>query len=149
VGRPHVLRCLAPRVRDESRRAFPRDGVRRPVENLAAAFRGCSASSPTTTGASSSRSRCCGCRRRRPLSTATGARAATSPCTATGDRPDGVFRRRRGVMLAHGGRPHWGKMHTLDAAVCASAIRASTTSRLRDRLDPDRLFRNLSRPRPR
>ena len=33
------------------------------------------------------------------------------------------------VLGAAGGRPHWGKMHRLDAtATCASATRASTTS---------------------
>lgn len=47
------------------------------------------------------------------------------------------------TMLAHGGRPHWGKMHTLDASVLREKYpRFGDFVALRDRLDPDRLFRN-------
>ncbi|QKJ19051.1 D-arabinono-1,4-lactone oxidase [Microbacterium hominis] len=47
------------------------------------------------------------------------------------------------IMLAHGGRPHWGKMHTLDAATLHSRYeRFDDFVALRDRLDPSRLFRN-------
>ncbi|WP_295572738.1 D-arabinono-1,4-lactone oxidase [uncultured Microbacterium sp.] len=47
------------------------------------------------------------------------------------------------VMLAHDGRPHWGKMHTLDAAALRERYpRFDDFVALRDRLDPDRLFRN-------
>ncbi|MFT4051622.1 MAG: D-arabinono-1,4-lactone oxidase [Microbacterium sp.] len=47
------------------------------------------------------------------------------------------------VMRAHGGRPHWGKLHTQDAAALrASYPRFDDFVALRDRLDPHRLFRN-------
>lgn len=47
------------------------------------------------------------------------------------------------VMLAHGGRPHWGKMHTLDAAALRERYpRFVDFTALRDRLDPQRAFRN-------
>lgn len=47
------------------------------------------------------------------------------------------------VMLAHDGRPHWGKMHTVDAAALRARYpRFDDFTALRDRLDPDRLFRN-------
>ncbi|MGW2260960.1 D-arabinono-1,4-lactone oxidase [Streptomyces sp. NPDC001780] len=47
------------------------------------------------------------------------------------------------VMTAHGGRPHWGKIHTRDAAYLSAAYpRFGEFTALRDRLDPDRLFGN-------
>lgn len=47
------------------------------------------------------------------------------------------------VMLDHGGRPHWGKMHTLDAAALRERYpRFDDFTALRDRLDPERLFGN-------
>lgn len=47
------------------------------------------------------------------------------------------------VMLAHEGRPHWGKLHTLDAsALRARYPRFDDFTALCDRLDPDRAFRN-------
>ncbi|MET0726398.1 MAG: D-arabinono-1,4-lactone oxidase [Leifsonia sp.] len=47
------------------------------------------------------------------------------------------------IMLSHGGRPHWGKMHTLDAAILRETYpRFDDFTALRDRLDPDRMFRN-------
>ncbi|CAM5541525.1 FAD-linked oxidoreductase [Streptomyces spiroverticillatus] len=47
------------------------------------------------------------------------------------------------IMTAHGGRPHWGKMHTRDAEYLADAYpRFGEFTALRDRLDPDRLFGN-------
>ncbi|MFT4215499.1 MAG: D-arabinono-1,4-lactone oxidase [Microbacterium sp.] len=47
------------------------------------------------------------------------------------------------VMLAHGGRPHWGKMHTLDAAALRGRYpHFNDFTALRDRLDPSRAFRN-------
>jgi FAD-linked oxidoreductase len=47
------------------------------------------------------------------------------------------------IMLAHAGRPHWGKMHTLDAAILRDRYpRFDDFVALRDRLDPDRMFRN-------
>ncbi|GAA3628746.1 D-arabinono-1,4-lactone oxidase [Microbacterium awajiense] len=47
------------------------------------------------------------------------------------------------IMLAHGGRPHWGKMHTLTARQLRERYpRFDDFVALRDRLDPDRLFAN-------
>jgi FAD-linked oxidoreductase len=47
------------------------------------------------------------------------------------------------IMLSYGGRPHWGKMHTLDAAILRERYpRFDDFVALRDRLDPDRHFQN-------
>ncbi|MFF4233796.1 D-arabinono-1,4-lactone oxidase [Streptomyces sp. NPDC001820] len=47
------------------------------------------------------------------------------------------------IMTAHGGRPHWGKVHTRDADYLAEAYpRFGEFTALRDRLDPERLFGN-------
>ncbi|MFE9609868.1 D-arabinono-1,4-lactone oxidase [Streptomyces sp. NPDC006012] len=47
------------------------------------------------------------------------------------------------VFTAHEGRPHWGKVHTRDAAYFAGAYpRFGEFTALRDRLDPDRRFQN-------
>ncbi|WP_328536236.1 D-arabinono-1,4-lactone oxidase [Streptomyces sp. NBC_00344] len=47
------------------------------------------------------------------------------------------------IMTAHGGRPHWGKVHTRDAAYLAGVYpRFGEFTAVRDRLDPDRLFTN-------
>jgi L-gulonolactone oxidase len=47
------------------------------------------------------------------------------------------------IFTAHEGRPHWGKVHTRDAAYFASVYpRFGEFTALRDRLDPDRLFQN-------
>ncbi|WP_330478808.1 FAD-binding protein [Streptomyces platensis] len=47
------------------------------------------------------------------------------------------------IMTAHGGRPHWGKLHTRDAAYLADAYpRFGEFTALRDRLDPERRFAN-------
>jgi FAD-linked oxidoreductase len=47
------------------------------------------------------------------------------------------------IMTAAGGRPHWGKMHTRDAAYLADAYpRFGDFVALRDALDPDRRFGN-------
>jgi hypothetical protein len=47
------------------------------------------------------------------------------------------------IMVAHGGRPHWGKMHTLDAGVLRERYpRFDDFVGLRDRLDPNRMFQN-------
>jgi FAD-linked oxidoreductase len=47
------------------------------------------------------------------------------------------------IMLDHGGRPHWGKLHSLGAAELADAYpRFGDFLSLRDRLDPDRVFAN-------
>ncbi|MFJ8163963.1 D-arabinono-1,4-lactone oxidase [Streptomyces sp. NPDC096136] len=47
------------------------------------------------------------------------------------------------IFTAHGGRPHWGKVHTRDAEYLAAAYpRFGEFTALRDRLDPDRVFGN-------
>ena len=47
------------------------------------------------------------------------------------------------IMTEHAGRPHWGKLHTGDAASLRAAYpRFDDFVGLRDRLDPERLFTN-------
>ncbi|MFI9644820.1 D-arabinono-1,4-lactone oxidase [Streptomyces sp. NPDC052040] len=47
------------------------------------------------------------------------------------------------ILTAHGGRPHWGKVHTRDAEYLAGVYpRFGEFTALRDRLDPDRRFGN-------
>ncbi len=47
------------------------------------------------------------------------------------------------VMVDHGGRPHWGKVHTRTADDLAAVYpRFDDFRSLRDRLDPDRVFTN-------
>ncbi|MEU8618826.1 D-arabinono-1,4-lactone oxidase [Streptomyces sp. NPDC048623] len=47
------------------------------------------------------------------------------------------------IMTEHGGRPHWGKVHTRDAAYFEKVYpRFGEFTALRDRLDPDRRFAN-------
>ncbi|WP_328928074.1 FAD-binding protein [Streptomyces sp. NBC_00190] len=47
------------------------------------------------------------------------------------------------IFTAHGGRPHWGKVHTRDAEYFARLYpRFAEFTALRDRLDPDRVFGN-------
>ncbi|EFG09866.1 Putative FAD-dependent oxidoreductase [Streptomyces clavuligerus] len=47
------------------------------------------------------------------------------------------------IMTAHGGRPHWGKLHTRDAERLAEVYpRFGEFTALRDRLDPERRFAN-------
>ena len=47
------------------------------------------------------------------------------------------------ILVAAGGRPHWGKLHTRDAAYFAGAYpRFADFTALRDRLDPERRFTN-------
>jgi L-gulono-1,4-lactone dehydrogenase len=47
------------------------------------------------------------------------------------------------IMTAHGGRPHWGKIHTRDARHLADVYpRFGEFTALRDHLDPDRVFQN-------
>jgi len=47
------------------------------------------------------------------------------------------------IMLGFAGRPHWGKMHTLDAATLRDRYpRFDEFVALRDRLDPNRMFQN-------
>ncbi|MCX5386169.1 D-arabinono-1,4-lactone oxidase [Streptomyces sp. NBC_00083] len=47
------------------------------------------------------------------------------------------------IMTEHAGRPHWGKLHTRDAAYFAEVYpRFGEFTALRDRLDPERRFAN-------
>src|SRR5690606_28376360 len=47
------------------------------------------------------------------------------------------------IFTAHEGRPHWGKIHTRDASHLSGVYpRFGEVTALRDRLDPDRGFRN-------
>lgn len=47
------------------------------------------------------------------------------------------------ICLEHGGRPHWGKLHTLDAAQLRERYpRFDDFAAVRDRLDPSRRFTN-------
>jgi FAD/FMN-containing dehydrogenase len=53
------------------------------------------------------------------------------------------FRLFESIAIAVGGRPHWGKMHTRDAAYLATAYpRFDDFLRIRDETDPDRRFAN-------
>lgn len=55
----------------------------------------------------------------------------------------GYFTAVERIMTAHGGRPHWGKLHTRDADYFARTYpRFDEFLALRDRLDPQRLFGN-------
>ncbi|CAM5601130.1 D-arabinono-1,4-lactone oxidase [Streptomyces avidinii] len=55
----------------------------------------------------------------------------------------GYFTAAERIFTAHGGRPHWGKVHTRDAQYFAEAYpRFGEFTALRDRLDPDRVFGN-------
>lgn len=60
-----------------------------------------------------------------------------------GDRDRGYFREAEAIMVAHEGRPHWGKMHTQTAETLrpryAEFDRFVAT---RDQLDPARVFAN-------
>jgi L-gulonolactone oxidase len=47
------------------------------------------------------------------------------------------------LLRTHGGRPHWGKLHTLTAAdLVGDYPRLDAFRAVRDRVDPDRLFAN-------
>ncbi len=57
--------------------------------------------------------------------------------------PTEYFEAAEQIMLGFGGRPHWGKMHTLDAAALRERYpRFDDFVTLRDRLDPGRMFQN-------
>ncbi|MFJ2740091.1 D-arabinono-1,4-lactone oxidase [Streptomyces sp. NPDC087440] len=79
-----------------------------------------------------------------PLSTASGRETAYIAVHMYKGTPyQAYFTAVERIMTAHGGRPHWGKMHTRDAEYLAAAYpRFAEFTALRDRLDPDRLFGN-------
>lgn len=59
------------------------------------------------------------------------------------DADDDYFAEVERLLVAHGGRPHWGKLHTRGAAdLAASYPRFAESVALRDRLDPQRRFAN-------
>ncbi|MFD3511671.1 D-arabinono-1,4-lactone oxidase [Streptomyces sp. NPDC058657] len=79
-----------------------------------------------------------------PLSTASGRETTYLAVHMYKGTPyQGYFTAVERIMTAHGGRPHWGKLHTRDAEYLAAAYpRFGEFTALRDRLDPDRLFGN-------
>jgi FAD-linked oxidoreductase len=59
------------------------------------------------------------------------------------ENPHPYFREVERIMMAHDGRPHWGKMHYRDADSLREAYpRFDDFLAARDRLDPSRLFAN-------
>jgi FAD/FMN-containing dehydrogenase len=55
----------------------------------------------------------------------------------------GYFAAVERLMTAHGGRPHWGKLHTRDAEYLSGVYpHFAEFARVRDRLDPQRMFGN-------
>lgn len=79
-----------------------------------------------------------------PLSTATGRDTGYVACHAyRGATYDQYFQGVERIMGDYGGRPHWGKMHFLDAGRLAARYpRWDDFRAMRDRLDPDRRFAN-------
>lgn len=60
-----------------------------------------------------------------------------------GTAEQGYFTEVEKLMTAHQGRPHWGKLHTRDAAYLASVYpHFGDFTALRDKVDPGRLFAN-------
>lgn len=59
------------------------------------------------------------------------------------ENPTDYFEAVENIMTSFGGRPHWGKMHTQDAASLRERYpRFDDFVAVRDRLDPDRMFQN-------
>ncbi|MBL1100481.1 D-arabinono-1,4-lactone oxidase [Streptomyces coffeae] len=79
-----------------------------------------------------------------PLSTASGRDTAYIAVHLYQGTPHrAYFTAAEQIMTAHGGRPHWGKLHSRDAAYLAGVYpRFGEFTAIRDRLDPDRLFAN-------
>ncbi|WP_225847349.1 D-arabinono-1,4-lactone oxidase [Streptomyces sp. HPF1205] len=79
-----------------------------------------------------------------PLSTASGRDSAyIAVHMYRGSRYQEYFTAVEKIMTERGGRPHWGKLHTRDAGYLADVYpRFGEFTRLRDRLDPERLFGN-------
>lgn len=79
-----------------------------------------------------------------PLSTASGRDTAYIAVHLYRGTPHrAYFTATEQIMTAHGGRPHWGKLHSRDAAYLAGAYpRFGEFTAIRDRLDPERLFGN-------
>ncbi|HET9380739.1 MAG TPA: D-arabinono-1,4-lactone oxidase [Streptomyces sp.] len=79
-----------------------------------------------------------------PLSTASGRDSAYVAVHMFRGTPyHAYFTAAERIFTAHEGRPHWGKVHTRDAEHLARLYpRFGEFTRLRDRLDPQRLFQN-------
>ncbi len=79
-----------------------------------------------------------------PLSTASGRDTAYIAVHMYKGTPHrAYFTATEQIMTAHGGRPHWGKLHSRDAAYLAGAYpRFAEFTAVRDRLDPHRVFGN-------
>lgn len=79
-----------------------------------------------------------------PLSTASGRPTAyLAVHTYRGTPHRSYFTDAERIMTAHGGRPHWGKLHSRDAGYLAGVYpRFEEFTGLRDRLDPERVFGN-------
>ncbi|MGX1762470.1 D-arabinono-1,4-lactone oxidase [Streptomyces lydicus] len=79
-----------------------------------------------------------------PLSTASGRDTVYLAVHMYRGTPYGAyFAAAERIMTAYEGRPHWGKLHTRDAAYLADAYpRFGEFTALRDRLDPERRFAN-------
>lgn len=70
-------------------------------------------------------------------------RAQSSSPIYQGVPCDDYFTEAEQVFLAHGGRPHWGKCHTLEAADFARLVpRFHEFLTVRDEYDPQRRFTN-------
>lgn len=78
------------------------------------------------------------------LSTAYGRPTAYIACHTYRPTPNpAYFAAAEEIMVGLGGRPHWGKLHTRDAAYLATVYpRLADFAALRDRLDPGRVFTN-------
>ncbi len=79
-----------------------------------------------------------------PLSTASGRRCAYIAVHMYRGTPyHAYFTAAEQIFTAHGGRPHWGKVHTRDADYLSGVYpRFDEFTAVRDRLDPDRVFGN-------
>ncbi|MFJ9409419.1 D-arabinono-1,4-lactone oxidase [Streptomyces sp. NPDC101393] len=79
-----------------------------------------------------------------PLSTASGRDTAYLAVHMYRGTPhQAYFAATERIMTAHGGRPHWGKLHTRDAGYLADVYpRFGEFTAVRDRLDPERRFAN-------
>ncbi|MBU7600341.1 FAD-binding protein [Streptomyces sp. P38-E01] len=79
-----------------------------------------------------------------PLSTANGRDTAYLAMHVYRGTPhEAYFTAAERIMTAHGGRPHWGKLHSRDAAYLAGVYpRFEEFLALRERLDPQRRFGN-------
>ena len=63
--------------------------------------------------------------------------------TYVGQDPRSLFAEAQRVLLAHDGRPHWGKMHSVGHASFERLLpRFEDFLAVRDRFDPDRVFAN-------